>query len=199
MIESLETRRLLASGLTSSQAGGVVSVSGGSDGHTVNIFERTDSPNGTVTVEDVNAGTSTTYSGVTKVDFQGQSGTDTVFLSGRTVAYDAHGNGGDDFLVISDMGTASSKLSGDGGDDDMTILAANNTTIIGDGGGDHLYVEASVGTGETWIYGLGGNDIITVEAGINHIDGGGGKDTLIDVSGGTAVNILISVESVQTP
>lgn len=199
MIESLETRRLLAAGLTSSQVGGVVSVNGGSDAHVINIFERTDAPAGTVTVEDVNAGTSTTYSGVTKVDFHGQAGTDTVFMSGSTVAYNAKGNGGNDFLVISDLGTASSKISGDGGDDDLTILAANNTTIIGEGGGDKLYVEASVGSGETWIYGLGGSDIITVEAGINHIDGGGGKDILIDVSGGTAVNILTSVETVATP
>lgn len=199
MIERLESRRLLAVSVTASQSGGVVSVNGGSDGHTINIFERTDSPDGTITVEDVQAGTTQTFSGVTLVDFNGSAGTDTVFMSGRSVKYDANGNGGADFLVISDLGTASSRISGDGDADDITILAANQTTIIGDGGGDKLYVEASVGAGETWIYGLGGGDIITVEAGINHIDGGGGQDILIDVSGGTAVNIIISVESTQTP
>src|SRR5688500_5634153 len=110
MFESLETRRLLAAGVTSSQVGGVVDVNGGSDAHVINIVERTDAPAGTVTVEDVQAGTSTTYSGVTKVNFHGQAGTDTVFMSGSTVAYDAKANGGDDFLVISDLGTASSKI-----------------------------------------------------------------------------------------
>lgn len=196
MFENLESRRLLAAALTASQTGGVLTVHGGSDAHVINIFERTDSADGTVTVEDVNAGTSQTFTGVTLVDFNGQAGTDTVFMSGRSVKYDANGNGGSDFLVISDLGTASSRISGDGGDDDITILAANNTTVIGDGGGDKVYVHASVGTGETWIYGLGGADIITTYAGINHIDGGGGKDTLIDLGG---VNIVTNVETTATP
>jgi hypothetical protein len=192
MVEHLEIRRLLSAAITAEQSGNVLSVVGGSDAHTINIFERTDAPDGTVTVEDVSAGTSQTFTGISIVEVNGSAGADSIFMTGRTIDFDCNGNGGGDSLVISDTGTGSSRVSGDGDDDDITILAANATTVVGDGGGDKLYVQESVGTGETFLYGLGGSDVITTYAGINHIDGGGGKDLLIDLGG---VNDFTSVET----
>ena len=50
MLECLESRRLLAANVTASQSGSVLTVNAGSSNNIVNIFERTDSPAGTVTV-----------------------------------------------------------------------------------------------------------------------------------------------------
>lgn len=194
MFESLETRKLLSGTVNASQSGGALSVTGGSGDTIINVLENA----GNVKVENVAAGTSQVFAGVTSIKITGQAKNDTIFYTGNTIGAVINGNGGDDFIVVSDTGTGSTYASGDGGSDDIVIQYANNTTIVGDGGSDQLYVQASVGVGETWIYGLGGSDIITVEAGINHIDGGGGKDILIDVSGGVAVNIVNSVETTHT-
>ena len=193
MFETMEMRRLLSGGPTVSQSGSVLTVNAGADGGVVNIYEDT-LVDGKVTVEAPNGVVVSTHTGVTVVDFTGQASSDAVFMTGRTVKYEAAGNGGNDMMTISDTGTASSVISGDGGDDDLIILAANKTTVIGDGGGDNVYVEASVGTGETYIYGLGGADQVTTYAGLNHIFGGGGSDTLFNFGG---VNIIDSIETVE--
>ena len=191
LFESLETRRLMSSSITTTFTGGALEVRGGSSGTFISVTEN----NGNVLVEDITAGTSQVFAGVTSIKIKCQAGTDKLYYTGNSIGASINGDGGNDFIVVSDLGTGSSSANGDGGDDDLTIMYANNTTIIGEGGGDKLYIQASVGVGETWIYGLGGSDIVTVEAGINHIDGGGGKDMLIDVSGGLAVNIVSSVET----
>jgi hypothetical protein len=196
MFESMERRRLLSSGATAVQDGSLLFVQGGSGGNIVVIFENPDVDN-QVLVEN-NGVAFGVFDGVTVVDFNGQATVDTVHMLGRNVQFIANGNGGNDIMVISDTGSASSVINGGGNDDDLVVLVSNRTTLNGDGGADNIYVPASVGeTAETFINGGGGADVITVEWGINHIHGGGGRDVLVDNSGGGAINDYESVETLE--
>jgi hypothetical protein len=189
MFETLETRRLLSSGPTTAvQTGTLLTVTG----IDLNIFEDTQNP-GRVVVRDNATGVEQPFTGVATVKFDGSVANNRVFFSGYTVAATLLGGGGTDEIVVDDAGTASSLANGEGSDDIITILHANNTTIIGDGGGDQLYVNPSVadagpGNQTAYVYGMGGNDVLTVYAGKVFVDGGsGGQDTLIDASNGAAV------------
>src|SRR5687768_754935 len=102
MFETMESRRLLSGAPTASQSGSVLTVHGGSDTGIVNIYEDP-AIDGQVTVED-NGNVIGVFTGVTLVDFNGQASTDSVFMLGRTVKYDANGNGGNDLMVIRDTG-----------------------------------------------------------------------------------------------
>jgi hypothetical protein len=195
MLESLESRRLCAAAVTVSQSGGLLTIKGGTKADIINVFERTDSAAGTVTFENQVAGTSQTFVGVTTVKVTGNKGNDQIFMAGSTVAFNANGDAGNDFLVISDLGTASSLVRGGDGDDDITINNANKTTVNGDGGADEIVVQQSVGSGKTFLFGDAGKDTFTTYAGVNNVNGGGDSDLLIDASGGTAVNTTTGVES----
>jgi hypothetical protein len=188
MFENLEMRRLL-SGTTSSQSGTQLSISG----MDVTIVEDFQVP-GRVVVRDNPTGTEEAFTGVTNVTFSGLAGADRVFFTGHTVDSQINGGGGSDVITVSDEGTGTSTVNGEGADDQITVLYANDTKVIGDGGGDEILIQPSVndsfGTKTTYIYGMGGNDRIIIYAGINYVNGGaGGQDTLIDSSNGAAVII----------
>ena len=191
MFESLESRRLLSGGVTVSQNGSAITVKGGSGASSINVVEN----NGNVIVEDLQAATPQIFaaSGITAINILGQAGSDTIFYTGNTVGANISGNGGNDALTVSDKGSGASYVSGDGDDDQIEILAAHNTTVVGGGGADHIDIQSGADLNDTYLYGLGGDDTFTTFGGHNHIYGGGGDDTVFNFGG---VNDYNSVETV---
>src|SRR4051794_40249644 len=132
MFESLESRRLL-SGVTTSVAGGVLTVTGGNTNNTINVNEN----NGTVLVED-DAVPVGTFGGITGIIIQGDAKTDRIFFKGNTVGAQIFASSGNDGITVSDTGTGSSDVEGEAGDDVITVLAAHDTVVNGGGGSDNI-------------------------------------------------------------
>jgi hypothetical protein len=196
MLESLETRRFLSAAATATQSGGVLDIKGGADGGAIRVIED----NHTVTVEFNGTAPVASYSGVTAINITGQAKNDQIFYTGNSVGANIKAGGGTDEIVINDHGTAGSYASGDGDADDLVVLDANNTTLVGDGGNDTLYVSDAVDISKhIHLYGMGGADFFNVSGGTNYIYGGGGRDSLVTngVEGvDFAIVVLDSVESI---
>jgi hypothetical protein len=194
MIQALESRRLLSSGITVTHSGDALDIKGGADGSVINVVET----NHNVIVEDggvqVFSG-----SGINSIKITGQAQHDQIFYTGDSVGAQIGAGGGADEITVNDRGTAGSYASGDGGDDDLVVLDANNTTLVGDGGGDTLYVSDNVGIDkDVHLYGLGGSDFINIAGGRNFVHGGGGRDTMV-TNGVEGVDyVLVVVDSVET-
>lgn len=231
MIESLEARRLLAVSVSGTAL--LVNGTSGNDRITVvednhNVHVEISGADGVIVASD--------YTGITKININGNNGSDIITYTGNTVGADIHGDGGmagngktggshgsgsgsggthggtgktgtsagADFITVTDAGTGSSIVDGDGGNDDITIVAANmtggRTTVYGGDGADNIYINADNGVNyntavaRTAIYAEGGQDTITVYDGRNTVDGGGGKDVLI--TSVDAINVVINVETV---
>jgi hypothetical protein len=197
MLESLESRRMLSASISASLSGSTLTVTTGADGSFANVVED----HGTVLVENVTAGTSTTFTGVTKIYINGQAKTDNLYYTGNSIGAVIDANGGNDNIVIADIGTGSSYATGNGGDDVITVIVGHRSTLVGGGGNDLIYLNTDTSgaydtvNAENFVYGDGGGDTFTAYNGINHIYGGGGDDTLIDLGGTNTVN---SVENVVT-
>ncbi len=233
MFEFLETRRLLST-TSVVQSGSSLTINGTSGNDTITVTES--GHNVHVEYSTGNSGiTATNYTGITKININGNNGNDSIFYIGNTVGADIHGDGGQngkgknggshgsgsgsggtsggtgasgtgagaDFITVTDAGTGSSVVDGDGGNDDITSVASNmtggRTTLYGGDGNDNIYVNTdngvtySTAAAKTQIYAEGGKDIITVYDGKNTIDGGGGKDVLITTV--DAVNVVVNVET----
>ena len=224
MVENLETRRLLAA----VQTGTVLNINGTSGNDTINVIEN----NGSVLVEFNDTANPQNFSGITAININGGNGGDTIYYLGNSIGANIHGDSGAgktggshgsgsgsggtgggsgggstagaDFITVTDAGTGSSVVDGDGGDDDITTIAGNmtggRTTVYGGDGSDHIYINSDNGVNyttavaRTAIFAEGGKDTITVYDGQNTIDGGGGKDILI--TSVDAVNVVINVETV---
>ena len=97
---------------------------------------------------------------------------------------------GDDQITVTDNGTGTSTLDGDKGDDVLTVVRGNNTVVHGGDGQDQIFLQTSGDdTGSAIAFGEKGNDTFTVYAGTNTIDGGQGKDVVIELGG---TNTIIS-------
>jgi hypothetical protein len=196
MFDTLEARRLLSTGVTVSQSGGALTVNGGGNGSVISVRED----NHNVVVEDSGV-VIATKAGVTAIAINGQGKNDQVFYQGNSVGAVIKTGGGNDEITITDKGTAGSYASGDGDADDLVVLDANNTTLVGDGGNDTLYVSDAVDISKhIHLYGMGGADFFNVSGGTNYIYGGGGKDNLVTngVEGvDYAIVVLDSVENVE--
>ena len=177
MLESLESRRLLA--VTASIDGtGKVTVDAGNANNVIQVLED----NGNVSVYDLAVSGDTpvfTATGATAITILGDAKNDLLFYTGNSIGAKIFGLSGNDEITISDNGSGSSWADGEGDSDVLTILKSNNTTVNGGGAADNIVIQESVGTGVTWVYGLGGGDSITTYAGVNHLFGDGGNDTVI--------------------
>ena len=177
MIESLESRRLFAVVATQDGAGAVL-VDGGNANNAIKVVEDA----GTVSVYDNTANPDVpiaTFTGATAITILGDAKSDDIFFTGNSLGASIFTLSGTDTIVIDDQGTGSSYADGEGDADSLTVLRANNTTLIGGGAADNIVIQESVGTGVTWCYGLGGGDTMTTYAGVNHLFGDGGNDTVI--------------------
>jgi hypothetical protein len=191
---------MFSAGVTASLKGGALTVYTGSNAPELNVVED----HGTVLVENILAGTSSTFSGVTSIAVNGQAQGDMIFYTGNTIGAVIHANGGNDTVTVADIGTGHSYANGDGNDDNLTILVANHTTVVGGGGNDLIYLNTGISNYTvaaenvdfvSYAYGDGGGDTFTTYGGTNYIYGGGGGDTAIDLGGTNTYN---SVETVVT-
>lgn len=179
MIESLEDRRLMAT--TVAFVGGVVFVTANSAA-TINVVENS----GAVHVDaDAN---SYDFAGATAVNVNGSNKNDLIFYTGNTIGAVVNGNDGNDNISVDDEGTGSSAANGGKGNDSITVIHGNNTNVNAGDGDDQVYVNTDGSSTSSAIVDLGGGkDSVTTYGGSLAANGGAGKDTLIDASGGTAI------------
>jgi len=169
VIEKLESRRLLSSGLTATQSGTTLDVVGGADGS--KIVVREDNQN--VLVHDNVTGTDQTFAGITAINIVSQAKDDSIFYTGNTIGAQIDAGGGNDTVTIDDTGTGSSYASGGGGDDTLTVIHSHRTTVAGGGGGDSLFLNTAsdvTSDSEVWAYGNGGSDTFVISGGTVHTD-----------------------------
>jgi hypothetical protein len=220
MFESLEQRRMLA--VAVSATSGVLTINGDKNVNLINVIEvgqnvhveTSNLPNGTITAQD--------FTGITTININGGAGNDVIFYDGDTVGATIHGdnagkngNGGstggsglshsdnagrkgDDQITVTDDGSAGSAVFGDRGNDVLTIVVGNNTSVSGGDGNDQIYLNTGLDPldlahGNTFTDAGDGNDVITTYGGVNNILGGKGKDTLIDLGG---TNTYSGIETV---
>jgi Ca2+-binding RTX toxin-like protein len=220
MFESLEQRRMLA--VAVNVTGGVLTINGDKNANVINVvevggnvhLETSTLPGGAITSQDL--------TGITKININGGAGNDVIFYDGDTVGATIHGdnagkngNGGssggsglsnsdsngrkgDDQITVTDDGSASSIIYGDRGNDVLTVVVGNSTTVSGGDGADQIYLNTGLDPsdlvhGKTFTDAGDGNDTITTYGGMNTILGGKGKDTLIDLGG---TNTFSDIETV---
>ena len=230
MFENLEPRRLFAATLTVSPAG-VLTVNGNGANDIISVRED----QGAVHVEYVDAANnfvSTDLTAINAININGGGGADSLSYTGNSIGAVIHGDNqtggsqggakndgvsgkgdggaGSDTISVSDDGTGSYSISGDNGDDSLTVLHGNNTLLLGGSGNDFIYVNSAGSGGSVMVDGESGSDTITIYSGVNTVNGGNGKDTvLIDVPpgpgdqnfGGSAdpsLQTLLHVEKVFT-
>jgi Ca2+-binding RTX toxin-like protein len=183
MIESLEHRQLLSAATSVNQVGSVVFISANKP-DTINVVENA----GSVHVETGNATNQYDFVGVTAININGSSKADTIFYGGNSIGANINGNDGNDNISVDDEGTGSSTANGNGGADSITVVHGNNTIVNGNEGNDQIYANTDgSSTSSTIVDAGGGADNVTVYGGTLFANGGAGKDTLFDASGGTAV------------
>src|SRR4051812_30836919 len=103
MFESLESRRLMAAGVTVTVSGNTMTITGGSKGENISVHENA----GNVNVFDQVTGTSYFASGITNINVKGSGKNDRVDYTGNTVGAVMQMAGGDDSVSIDDEGTGS--------------------------------------------------------------------------------------------
>jgi Ca2+-binding RTX toxin-like protein len=227
MLELLENRRLLAASVTM-DAGGKLTVKGGSHGfNDIIVVEDAANP-GTVSYQ-MNYGDLVngaqhfegTLAGVTSVVIQGRNGGSNLFFKGSTLDAQVQGGSGGDYISVNDTGTGSSNVVGGKGNDVITVVEANNTVVDAGVGDDTIYVNSAAkpiptvnedGT-TTWslapnavdlanamtiIKAGDGNDTIILFDGKTTLDGGKGNDVLYDESLGLAQYSAKNVETTIT-
>jgi hypothetical protein len=215
MIESLEMRKLMAATVS----GSTLTVNGTSGNDQLVVREN----NGAVHVE-VN-GTITDYTGITAININGLNGGDNIFFTGNSVGANIHGDSGGgktggshgsgsgsggtaggtgrgsgagaDFIVVTDEGTGASIVDGDGGNDDITIVAGNMTgkvtRVYGGDGDDNIqlntdnHVNYNTLNARIEAFAEKGNDSITVYDGFATVHGNQGKDILFRQMDATVV------------
>jgi hypothetical protein len=209
MIESLESRRLLAaSPATAVLTAGVLTVTGSKNNDVIVVAET--SP-GTVHVE-LNQ-VPVDFAGVTAIKISGMGGDDTITYTGQTIGADVHGDSagatkggsksggsgggsggkGNDFITIfDDNNTGASTVDGDKGNDTLHVYGHSqlnasdtlSTQVFGGDGDDFIYVnENGLSASRTMVFAEAGKDTVTVYGGVNTLSGGDGKDTLIELGG----------------
>jgi hypothetical protein len=184
MIEKLESRRLMSSGVTSSLSGGSLTVTGGADGGTLSVDEH----NGNVWVNSANPNisdaTTADYHAVTVIAINGQAKNDVIFYTGDTVGAQIDAGGGNDAISVDDLGSGSTSATGNGGDDDLVVLHSHNTTVVGGGGNDNLFLNTAsdnTASNVVYAYGLGGKDYFAIYGGTVITDATK-QDTVADFS-----------------
>jgi len=220
MFESLEQRRMLA--VAVSVTSGVLTINGDKNANVINVIEvghnvhveTSTLPGGPITSQDLTV--------ITKININGGAGNDVIFYDSDTVGATIHGdnagkngNGGssggsglsnsdgngrkgDDQITVTDDGSASSIIYGDRGDDVLTVVVGNSTTVSGGDGADQISLNTGLDPldlvhGKTFTDAGDGNDTITTYGGMNTILGGKGKDTLIDLGGTNTFSDLETV------
>jgi Ca2+-binding RTX toxin-like protein len=188
MIESLESRRLLAA-TTVTFVAGVVTVTGGSKAETINVLED----GGNVHVEIGNTASQYDFVGATAIIITGSSKNDVIYYTGHSIGANINGGGGSDQISVDDEGTGSSIANGGAGDDVITVIHGNNTAVAGGDGNDQIYVTTDGSASSTVNVDAGkNNDTITVYGGSATVNGGAGTDTLID--NGAVVLVSSNIE-----
>src|SRR6266516_2873554 len=108
-----------------SVSGGVMTVTGGSQADIITVRENA----GNADFYDGKTGATFSASGITAINISGGGKNDQIFYTGNTVGANVHGDGGDDSLSVNDTGTGSTTVSGDAGNDNITVLHGNNTQV----------------------------------------------------------------------
>ena len=211
MIESLESRRLLASSAASAVLNaGVLTVTGSNKNDFIVVAET--SP-GTVHV-DLNQAPQD-FTGVTAIKISGAGGDDEILYTGQTIGADIHGDSasttkggssgggsgggkGNDFITVFDNNnSAASTVDGDKGDDTLHVYGhsrlsgfdTQSTVAYGGDGNDVIYVnENGSSTSSVIVYAEAGKDTVTTYGGVNTLSGGDGKDTFINLGGINSVS-----------
>jgi Ca2+-binding RTX toxin-like protein len=213
VIESLESRRMLAANTSISvtQSGTELKVIGSGIADRISVSEnagavvvQTSHPGGPITTQ--------TFGGITAIKISGNGGGDEIFYDGNSVGADIHGDAsginsggskggsggtgggsdgghggnskGGDQITVTDSGTGRSTVDGDGGQDVISLINGNKTVIYGGEGDDQVFVNTAGNVAaEALVYTEQGKDTVTVYAGTNTLDGGQGKDLLIELGG----------------
>jgi Ca2+-binding RTX toxin-like protein len=222
MIESLESRRLLAASV-GIDGGGKLTIQGGSKAFNDIVVRETSA--GTVSYElrygdDVNVPIgvfSGTLAGVTSVVINARNNGSNVNFIGQTINSQIQGGSGVDYITVNDSGTGSSKITAGKGNDVINLVRANKSFIDAGDGDDQIYLNSAarpVYNSDTGMFESpdqsvtialsaelvtvkagGGNDVIIVYDGKVTLDGGGGSDQLLNESLGYATVSSTNVES----
>ena len=160
-VEHLETRELLASGLSFS--GGIVRIYGDNGENHATVKQS--GSNIIITTESWNRSFNRTS--VSAVAFYGKGGNDE-FYNNTSVRTYAWGDAGNDILVAN---SGWDKLYGGSGNDILKGHSGNDTLK---GGSGNDYIDAGHGSDKIW--GNDGNDTIYAGTGNDTIDGGRGSD-----------------------
>ena len=199
MIESLETRRLLA--FTVDINGGAMNVRSSGDSSTVTVVEN----NGTVEVYgDTVADSYAVYTGITSINIWGNTGHDNVRYDGLSIGAKVRGNNGADNISINDHGTAASDVDGEADNDVITIVQAHGTTVTGGSGNDSIFINTAnvdhdpafdlmLDNAECIVIAGSGDDVIRLVDGKATINGGAGTDEVILDAAQDGV-VLVKVE-----
>jgi hypothetical protein len=203
MIESLETRRLLAVAVSASN--GVLVINGDKNNNVINVIENSGAvhvetstlPNGTITQQD--------FTGITAIKINGGAGADAIFYSGNSIGADIHGDNAGNGSDAKNNKCGSKNgwnggSSGGSGHDNGNGHGNGNGNGNGNGGAkagnDQITVDDE-GTGSTTVDGDRGADVLTIIKGNNtQVFGGDGNDQIfLDTSAEPDSTIVASGEN----
>jgi hypothetical protein len=176
---------------------GHLEIEGSGDDERITVYENpnlSQTPHGThqvhveFTDEDGNI-SHYDFNGIDEIEINSGGGDDQIFYTGHSVGADIEAGSGDDGVAITDAGTGASRVEGNGGNDDIVIIAANatggKTVVRGGSGRDNIQGNTDNGSNRNTadsvieIWGDDGDDTITLYDGTATIFGGNGKDILI--------------------
>lgn len=193
VVEAMERRVLLSAGVVLG-AGGILTVTGTSNGDTINVeIAGAPSPSGTVKVTFNGAVSSFSAAAVSKIHVYGLGGSDHIVLEGSDNAASAngpsihssvYGGGGNDYIEddVQWHGYFGNTDSLDGGaGDDMLVLLdpASGIFTLNGGDGNDTFLDQSEQDANAVMYGGKGNDtFLWYEDDFITCYGGGGNDTI---------------------
>jgi Ca2+-binding RTX toxin-like protein len=162
MIESLEARRLLAASVTI-DAGGKLSVQGGSKGFNDIIVAEAGTANFVDLGLVANPGPGTVYykltyhdpvngdivfegekTGVTQVNINGRNEGSNISFAAVSLNSQIQGGSGVDYIVVNDSGTGSSKVTAGKGNDLVQVVQSNKTFVDAGDGADTIIINSAV-------------------------------------------------------